>query len=99
MEKTLIIGQRYTFYLSNGTAIRANCKMIINHDFTICNDFGSTKTRTSTILLNCNENEINKETEHSVPIDMIVKIENLETIFMGEPILPRDILLTIDNLY
>ena len=99
MEKTLIIGQRYTFYLSNGTAIRANCKKIINHDCIISNDLGSRKAHMSTIILNCNENEIDKETEHCVPIDMIVKIENLETILADKPILVPDVILLIDGYY
>jgi hypothetical protein len=99
MEKKLIIGQRYTFYLSNGGSIRANCKKIINHDYTRYNDSGSTKTQTLTIILNCDENENNKETEHCVPIDMIVKIENLETILADKPILVPDVILLIDGYY
>jgi len=99
MEKPLIVGQRYTFYLYDGSFIRANCKNIINHYFTTYNDFGYTKKRTSTILLNCNENENNKEIIYNVPIDMIVKIENLETILADKPILVPDVILLIDDYY
>jgi hypothetical protein len=112
----MIIGQRYTFYVNSGNnskhdvkKIRANIKDIYYHN-QIINDWGNIYTKkTTTLSLHCADTEKSKNTTVSIPLDMIIHIENLETILSPNRInaswatstrdlrIPSDVLLLIDN--
>lgn len=104
MEKSLIIGQRYTFYLRDDKKtektrdIRANLKRIYYHSYTHCNIENCTNTvQTAAIIVNNIETEIHKQCELSFPLDWLHKAENLDSILGSSVVLPSDILLHIDN--
>jgi len=98
MEKTIKIRHRYTLYYNN-KIIRGDLQSIIFSDHLV-NNYGNIYTKKiTTIVINNVDNEINKKTRVCIPISMISKIENLETIINGYCIFPDDILFLIDKNY
>lgn len=101
MEKSLIIGQRYTFHISSSKneikKIRGNLQNITYHNCVITNKVCVIPH--VTIIVNYVDTEKTNKTKFCIPLEMIVKIENLETILSHSPILTRDILLSIDNFF
>ena len=99
MEKSLIKGQRYTFYTKSKRIIRANLMKIIYHDNLHNNNNKISRKEEKTLLLNYADTESCCKTIISIPLDFIKKVENLETILSPGHILPSDILLVIDNYF
>uniref|UniRef100_A0A6C0JGH2 Uncharacterized protein n=1 Tax=viral metagenome TaxID=1070528 RepID=A0A6C0JGH2_9ZZZZ len=97
---SLIIGQRYTFYLryrEKNKQVRGNLARIYHHAHRICDELGVRIEDTTTIILNKVETETSRETTLSFPLDWLDKVENLDSILDSSVILPCDVLLLIDN--
>ena len=81
-------GQRYLFYQHKPyekieTSFRAN--FVILHE------------TSKTLIINTSETERWANTQVSIPLDWITKIETLEDITCGKTVLPEEILLMIDE--
>ena len=87
-KKNLRRGQRYLFYHhapheENTTIFRAN--------------FVTLYEKSQTLIINNSETERCANTQVSIPLDWITKIETLEDITGGKTVLPEEILLMIDG--
>ena len=92
--KKLIAGKRYLFHEKNDTNTKTKTKMFRANFREIRND---------RLIIDYCENDYSKNTTMaiwSIPLELIVSIDTLDDILQDVPcILPRDILLKIDDYF